>query len=153
MLVSLFLVLAAIWQPADAKICQHGFVKYYNSCYWFSPKAMVATWAEAELYCNTMNSYLVIITSAFEDNFIRGHLRQKAQNFVFWIGANDLQSEGHVQWMSKGSPKDLNYTNWYPGQPDNAGGVEHCIEVRKEFGFRWNDWQCFHHAGFICEQF
>ncbi|XP_041356309.1 perlucin-like [Gigantopelta aegis] len=99
-----------------------------------------------------MTSYLVVITSAQEDKFIRDYLLQNATNSDYWIGANDQQDEDHFQWMSNGSHKPVNYTNWYPGQPDNYGG-EDCVELRQEYGFRWNDWGCNNREGFICEQF
>ncbi|XP_041356000.1 perlucin-like [Gigantopelta aegis] len=151
--VGLLLVLTCIWQFTDAKKCQHGFVKYNKNCYWFSPKKMVASWAEAQVYCNVMNSYLAIITSAHENNFIRGHLFRKAQSSIYWIGANDLQAEGHFQWLSAKSRTAVKYTKWSAGQPDNNGGAENCVELRRRFGFHWNDWGCYHGAGFICEQF
>ena len=37
-----------------------------------------------------------------------------------WIGANDLETEGTFVW-SDGT--ELDYTNWYPGQPNNVPSV------------------------------
>ncbi|XP_041356441.1 perlucin-like [Gigantopelta aegis] len=133
--------------------CQPGFVKYENSCYWFSPKSAVRSWDEGKAYCLNMTSYLVIITSAQEDKFIREYLLQNAANSGYWIGANDQQVEGNFQWMSTGSHKPVNYTNWYPDQPNNGKGEHNCVELRQQHGFRWNDWFCSDRRGFICEQF
>ncbi|XP_041356110.1 uncharacterized protein LOC121373506 isoform X2 [Gigantopelta aegis] len=115
MLISLFLLLATSWQSADAKICQKGFVSYNKSCYWFSPKLMLASWAEAQVFCNTMNSYLVIITSRHEDRFIRRRLQQRPLDSVFWIGAHDLLTEGgNLSGCQKDHLKSLTYSNGFP---------------------------------------
>ncbi|XP_041355999.1 perlucin-like [Gigantopelta aegis] len=132
--------------------CLRGFMKYENSCYRFSPKSAVGTWDECKAYCQSMNSYLVIITSAEEDKFIREYLLQNTTNSDYWIGANDQQVEGQFQWMSAGSHKPVNYTNWYHGQPDNID-EEDCVELKGKYGFLWNDNKCNKRAGFICEQF
>ncbi|XP_041355383.1 C-type mannose receptor 2-like [Gigantopelta aegis] len=130
--------------------CQPGFVKYENSCYWFSPKSAIRSWDEGKAYCQSINSYLVIITSAEEDKFIREYLLQSTTKSDYWIGANDQQVEGQFQWMSTGSHKPVNYTNWSYRQPDNKD-EEDCVELRAKSGFPWNDAKCNKRTGFICE--
>ena len=36
----------------------------------------------------------------------------------------------------------LSYTNWYAGQPDNAGGFEDCMEINYKTPGKWNDPPC-----------
>ena len=57
-----------------------------------------------------------------------------------WIGLSDLETEGTFKWESSNSTVEL--TDWYGGQPDNKGDVEHCIEMRLEYGNKWNDQSC-----------
>ncbi|XP_041355579.1 perlucin-like [Gigantopelta aegis] len=99
-----------------------------------------------------MDSYLVVITSAQEDKFIREHLLRKATSDQYWIGANDVLAEGHFRWMSKTPPEDVTYINWYSGEPNNDGGKGNCVVLGTVQGFFWNDIVCTIDAGFICEQ-
>ena len=41
---------------------------------------------------------------------------------TYWIGLNDAASEGTFAWVS-GEP--VTYTNWAPGEPNNAGGEDY----------------------------
>lgn len=67
----------------------------------------------------------------------------------WWIGANDLGSEGSFFWI--GSGQLIGFSNYAPGQPDNAGH-ENCIEIRGHFQFKWNDHQCREQKYFICNE-
>jgi len=42
----------------------------------------------------------------------------------------------------------MTYTNWLPGQPDYAGGVEECLQFSR---FGWNDADCSRVFCYICE--
>ena len=44
-----------------------------------------------------------------------------------WIGGSDVDSEGNWKWMT--SQILFNYTDWYPGEPNNYGGNEDCLYV------------------------
>lgn len=73
-------------------------------------------------------------------------------SMYIWTGANDLGKESGWTWVSSG--KELEYTNWRPGQPDNHNSEwQHCIYLRTEgHDHRWDDWHC--HAAslnFVCE--
>ncbi len=56
----------------------------------------------------------------------------------FWTGFNDVAVEGSWEWVS-GEP--VTYTNWAPGQPDDAGGEDYCwlIGVNYPEYKDWND--------------
>ncbi|XP_041379225.1 asialoglycoprotein receptor 1-like [Gigantopelta aegis] len=57
--------------------CQKDFVKFKESCYWFSSSAF-RTWAQAKVYCENINAYLTTITSDEEDRFILEYLFKNA---------------------------------------------------------------------------
>ena len=38
------------------------------------------------------------------------------------------------------SPVD--YTNWQPGEPNDSGGSEECVEAYMSAGIGWNDNYC-----------
>lgn len=61
-----------------------------------------------------------------------------------WIGLNDAGHEGTFTWSSGQS---VSYTNWSPGQPDNARGDENyammwtptSLPQSPEYWSQWND--------------
>lgn len=110
------------------------------------------------------SSALACVGSITENRFIVGLVRGKR----CWLGATDEGHEGRWTWVN-GEP--FKYSSWLPGQPDNAGGREHYLEVlpqekrKPSFGRggkrtlevskksrEWNDLPS-HYAlqGFICE--
>nr|CBK19534.1 perlucin B protein precursor [Haliotis laevigata] len=128
--------------------CPLGFHQNRRSCYWFS--TIRSSFAEAAGYCRYLESHLAIISNKDEDSFIRGYATRLGEAFNYWLGASDLNMEG--RWLWEGQRR-MNYTNWNPGQPDNAGGIEHCLELRRDLGnYLWNDYQCQKPSHFICEK-
>ncbi len=57
----------------------------------------------------------------------------------YWIGLTDLFQEGNFIWASTG--EKATYTNWWAGQPDNAGNqTEHFAHLYPTGRNRtWND--------------
>ena len=63
------------------------------------------------------------------------------QGLVYWIGLDDLANEGRFIWAE--SHEVAEYTNWWPGQPDNSAGIEDCTYKTVEtWANGWNDDQC-----------
>lgn len=67
----------------------------------------------------------------------------------FWLDGTDEYSEGRWEWASTGNA--LDYTNWYPGEPNNGGG-EDCLMTGGTFGDFWNDSPCGTVYKFVCEK-
>ncbi|XP_071148911.1 perlucin-like [Mytilus edulis] len=137
--------------------CLRGWFHYGNSCYFISHT--LKTWVNAEGFCRTYNSYLATIETEGENIFLTDTITL-IQNGVgkrdihdltqdFWIGGTDEVIEGVWVWASTG--KDLTYTNWEPGQPDNWKN-ENCLSlVWWNVPGKWNDWYCSRNCHFICE--
>lgn len=68
----------------------------------------------------------------------------------FWIGGTNLGNGPHYYWMGNKTP--MNFTNWLERQPDNKGNHSHCIEIRADYGLKWNDQWCGTLNNFICEE-
>ncbi|KAK3576608.1 hypothetical protein CHS0354_023125 [Potamilus streckersoni] len=72
-----------------------------------------------------------------------------------WIDGSDILTENEWRWMGReGVSKPIVYTNWYPGQPDNTGDTEHCLELMNAFSGnhgQYNDYPCDSRHGLICE--
>lgn len=67
----------------------------------------------------------------------------------FWTSGTCFGTEREFYWMSTG--QDISFSNWSPGEPNNAWERENCIEMWNEDGWRWNDALCEDKKGFICE--
>ncbi|KAG8276695.1 mannose binding [Homalodisca vitripennis] len=61
---------------------------------------------------------------------------------------------GQWVWMSSREPVLPDYSDWWPGEPNNAGD-EHCLELweRDSRGYKWNDKRCTEQLYPICEYF
>lgn len=71
---------------------------------------------------------------------------------VWWIAANDLAQEGVFYWGFR--QRTYTYTNWFEGEPNNAGGGEDCTVLGHRHGRNlWNDVPCGNGNYFICEYY
>ncbi|OCT59762.1 hypothetical protein XELAEV_18000636mg [Xenopus laevis] len=67
-------------------------------------------------------------------------------NKLFFLGINDLQSEGFFLYPDG---KTLVYTNWEAREPNNDHGVEDCVEMYTSG--KWNDKNCQEIRLIVCE--
>ena len=115
--------------------------------YYYYPRA--STWYEAKKLSENLGGHLVTINSAEEDAFVFS----LAERNPVWIGLTDRDSEGTWTWVT-GEP--LNYTNWYPGQPDKScsdqEGEESYVNYTAAKTGQWNDDSSFRLNGFVCEK-
>ena len=89
---------------------------------------------------------LAIFESEAESTLVRQQLINDFDR-GWYIGLTDLAVEGSFVWVD-GTP--LTYTTGFrPNEPNNAGAIEHCVEVRIE---GWNDIPCDNIAiQWVCE--
>ena len=64
----------------------------------------------------------------------------------FWVAGSDVVQEGHWSWLP--SNEHLSYSNWWPGEPSNSHGNEHCMEIHLD---HWGDEECHRLNRYICE--
>jgi len=91
-----------------------------------------STWKKASDKAGTLGGHLVTLSNAAENAWVLANL-QPAGNY--WIGLNDITNEGNFVWSNG---ETVNYVNWAPTQPDNAGGLEDVVHVL-DAGGKWND--------------
>uniref|UniRef100_H3A7I9 C-type lectin domain-containing protein n=1 Tax=Latimeria chalumnae TaxID=7897 RepID=H3A7I9_LATCH len=98
------------------------------------------TWGEAQNYCRAHYQDLISIHSAQQMETIRSISGVNNEEAV-WIGLRNT-------WLwSSGDP--VNFTNWNPGQPNNAHGSQHCAAILSNSS-RWHDTSCTENRSFVC---
>ncbi|VDI74609.1 Hypothetical predicted protein [Mytilus galloprovincialis] len=137
--------------------CHRGWFHHGNSCYFFSHT--LKTWGDAASFCRTYNSHLATVETGGENAFLtdtielikNGIGKRDIDDRDFWLGGTDEVIEGVWVWAPTG--KDLTYTNWFPGDPDNWKTGENCLELSWYHGTHgtWNDQECSFESHFICE--
>ncbi|XP_042566661.1 ladderlectin-like [Clupea harengus] len=106
--------------------CPAGWQQYGERCFRFIDTAR--TWAEAE------GGNLASVHSLSEYNFIQGLIVTLTHGTpLTWIGGSDAQQERLWLW-SDGSRFGA-FLHWGPGEPNNAGGAEHCLHMNN--GGEW----------------
>merc|ERR1712010_113033 len=115
------------------------------------------TWEEAAENCWTnYKAHLVEIKNEEQQDFLRTILGLFPDDDVYgwWIGATDLNREGSWYWAH--SLESMEYSGWFPGEPNNYLGDENCALIwsnevpnRKSF---WNDYHCSYDSYSICQQ-
>ncbi|KAJ4934838.1 hypothetical protein JOQ06_007619, partial [Pogonophryne albipinna] len=105
------------------KTCPSGWTPFEDHCYMY--KHAANTWADAEVDCIALGGNLASIPNQGVYTFIRKIVNTATNaNNQTWLGGNDLAKEG--VWMWNDGTKFV-AKNWSPGQPDNKGGLEHCL--------------------------
>lgn len=109
------------------------------SLYFLNPQSM--TGSQAQAFAQNLGANLVSIQSAQENQCILSSLNAINQTGTIWIGLNDEAVEGTFVWYDQ-SP--VTYTNWAPGEPNNQGGSENCVQIYPggTAPGTWNDLSC-----------
>ncbi|KAI5611814.1 lectin C-type domain containing isoform 1 precursor, partial [Silurus asotus] len=110
------------------------------------------TWSEAQTYCQKNYTDLATISNMDEMEKLNITLKKETAKLA-WIG---LKSESVGEWKWSLADQTFyrdgdTYRNWSSGEPNNAGGKEHCVEMynKDKNGF-WNDRCCKNPNYFVC---
>jgi len=70
-----------------------------------------------------------------------------------YIGVNDIDTEGTYFFndATVNSALGVGWTNWNTGEPNNNYGTEHCVVLRANKEFRWNDVTCTKSFKALCQ--
>uniref|UniRef100_A0A670Z2Y2 Surfactant protein D n=1 Tax=Pseudonaja textilis TaxID=8673 RepID=A0A670Z2Y2_PSETE len=63
-----------------------------------------------------------------------------------FLGITDLKIKGTFKYLND---QPLTYINWVPGEPNNSGGKENCVEIFSNG--KWNDKSCGEKRLLVCE--
>ncbi|EDW67270.1 C-type lectin 37Db [Drosophila virilis] len=122
-----------------------------NSKYYFIWHTKVS-WFNAAHVCRRLGGDLVLIESEEEMTSVSNFLLSQGYDGSawFWTSGNDITQNRRFQSITNGMP--LSYTKWSHGEPDNAGGNEHCVHLwLRDGSFKMNDWICNERAQVLCQ--
>ncbi|XP_043322403.1 low affinity immunoglobulin epsilon Fc receptor isoform X1 [Cervus canadensis] len=122
--------------------CPEAWIYFQKKCYYFGEGSK--KWLEARYTCENLHGRLVSIHSPEEQDF----LTKRANWRGSWIGLRDLDIEGEFIWMDN---QPLDYSNWQPGEPNDAGLGENCVMMLSSG--KWNDAFCGSKLhGWVCDR-
>lgn len=150
------------WQPSS---CQDNLATRINNSmsamelartevhrgrFYFLSKRILLNHHEFQSYCNMYGGYLAEINDQEEFDFVQNFTKShdKTGDFVA-LGGTD---EGHEQHWTLLSGGAMNYTNWYPTEPD-ATTDQNCLFLWKTYRWQMVNWRCFElrFTKFLCE--
>ncbi|XP_052095768.1 macrophage mannose receptor 1-like [Mytilus californianus] len=116
------------------------------------------SWSYSRTRCQDEAGDLIVVDNKFKDKLFLLYLN-KIHDMTsvqrWWIGGSDVLNEGQFEWISG---QNITYTNWGPGQPDDASndgtGNADCIQYffrTIEQSFAWLDLRCDSNISSICE--
>ncbi|XP_063420133.1 perlucin-like [Mytilus trossulus] len=133
--------LTALFFVSVSFACPSGFTTHENNCYVLLP--VPTTWAEALRLCDAVKAKLAWIENGAENTFIVQMLKKAnitGHSTEVWLGGTDMLLEG--MWMWADDMELIQYTNWFPNEPNNAGNNQHCLGMMVNQDFKWDDYSC-----------
>ena len=92
------------------------------------------TWNDASDSCVAKGGTMLSISNSLRNDWVKN----QTTDYVFF-GANDIVDEGTFVNIDGTS---LTFEQWYPGQPDNYDGVQHCTFTNYGQNGHWDDTDC-----------
>jgi hypothetical protein len=108
----------------------------------------LVTRQQAEMRCAEYGMQLVRPDSQEENFLVRG-AASNAELMSFWLGCNDVATEGTVIW-SDGTPIDQTYSNFIDIDPGDNEPQDCCVEYASA---SWHDEPCDSTQGVVCERY
>ncbi|XP_043648080.1 C-type lectin 37Da-like [Drosophila teissieri] len=124
------------------------FVKIGESYYVVENKREL-NWYDAFEACRQINADLVAFEDLKEQKLVSQYLDDKNIIQNFWTAGTDLAKQDYFVWFSTGQPVATDL--WMKGEPNNFGGIEHCVELKSDGGRGLNDRSCTDTNGYICK--
>ena len=92
----------------------------------------------------TEGAQLATVPDHLYNSFVYAHMASADTDV--WIGA--YADEGR-EWHWYDNKTAFMYANWGAGEPNNAGGVEWCLDIWRSNG-KWNDANCGDVRPYVC---
>ena len=106
-------------------------------------------YATANQTCKDIGGKLAEPRNQTTNEFFTDLANEKGIVYEYWIGINDISEEGKFVYESNG--EQITWTNWGPGEPNNAPPKRAGDCVRLKEG-KWWDQGCEKFHPFVCER-
>ncbi|XP_068699627.1 E-selectin-like isoform X1 [Montipora foliosa] len=143
MLTFLGVILLFVLSVTSQGVCPRGWQLINGS--WYEVSSTSANWTAAKSACEAMGSRLAMLKTHAEQQAVWRKVGKRV-----WIGLHRNPNDSS-QWLwIDGS--QVTDTNWYTGEPNNAGGYEGCGEMYSSSRRgTWNDQPCNDTLLYLCE--
>ncbi|XP_069935605.1 C-type lectin-like [Cherax quadricarinatus] len=127
--------------------CPHPYTQVLDECFYLSPHKL--TWEKARQHCQGMMGDLASPKHPYAlKSFILNLLG--TGDIVVFLGGQDENKNRHFKWLD-GRVIANNY--WYPGEPNNSGGSEFCVNLMNSLHPLLNDVSCTADHLFACQYY
>ena len=133
--------------------------KFFDS---YADPNLGSNWYAAKDHCQSLGDGVTLARIfCFKEQFYLWTVtRQRIGGSTAWLGGNDINNEGYWVWAESDGSDGIAIEStggwnieWNSGQPDNAGGVEDCMEINRFTNDNMNDLPCTAEPrGFWCEK-
>ncbi|XP_030608953.1 type-2 ice-structuring protein-like isoform X1 [Archocentrus centrarchus] len=126
--------------------CDDGWTQLNGRCFYYVAELM--TWDKAEANCVSLGGHLASVHNAMEYcRLQRLILSATHEEKETWIGGCDAQEESHWIW-SDGTI--FHFNNWCPGEPNNQGSYQHCLQMNYGVEKCFDDFECHGQRPSVC---
>ncbi|XP_071961107.1 uncharacterized protein [Antedon mediterranea] len=128
-----------------------GWIRYNNSCYWFSPRDYQTSWWNAIIICNSLNqgASLAVLNDEQEAGFVLAHADMVDRQSFWWIGCR--RKSGQVREWTCVDDSALGFTRWSTNRPTSYPN-ERCLQLWNLPRMEFTDTQCNQKWAFVCER-
>lgn len=129
--------ISELYQIAETGLINNGINPpfYYFKGFKYFLTSDNFTWEQAQAEAQALGGNLITIDSEEKNKFINTYFSQYGR---LLIGFTDKNTEGNFRWASG---RQVSYTNWFNGEPNNTSGLENYTEINFTLpgGGKWND--------------
>ncbi|XP_028416050.1 neurogenic locus notch homolog protein 1-like [Dendronephthya gigantea] len=126
--------------------CPLGWEKFDGLCFYIS-NGVLTSWNNAKDDCLQRVGHLAVPTNTNMNNYLNQAMKQHNVNAA-WIGM--YRKSGSIFYTVR--DEEISYGNWNPGEPNNAGGNENCVEMFNGATGKWNDLPCSISRHYFCQR-
>uniref|UniRef100_A0A7M4FX82 Pulmonary surfactant-associated protein D-like n=1 Tax=Crocodylus porosus TaxID=8502 RepID=A0A7M4FX82_CROPO len=110
----------------------------------FAANGSAGDYKTSKATCSRAGGHLASPRTSSENGAIQQIIQR--YNKAAYLDINDMETEGIFKYQSM---EVIGYVNWAPGEPNDTGGGEDCVEMYTDG--RWNDRSCEEERLIICE--